>query len=208
MKQGWKRKWMAALALVLALAVVPLALALAESTATYGKATADKVYVRKQPSTGADYWFRVDKDHVAKILDEVTQSGKSWYKVETGSPDNNGHTYTGYIMKDYFTPLTEAETEAWLAGHTLGGSTSGTAASGQPSAPTVVTGRQGEISAGGTNFRMAPSTSGQKIMSLERGTIVEITSIPETVDTDHWYGVRCVGVCYAVHLRGSCGVSG
>ena len=196
MKQGWKKRLTVALALVLALAVVPLALALAESTATYGKATSDRVYVRKQPSTDADYWFRVDKDHVAQILDEVTQGGKSWYKVETGHPDKNGRTYTGYIMADFFTPLSEEEAANWAAGGSLGGSSSsGTTSGGQTSGSTVtvVTGRQGEITAGGTNFRMSPKTSGEKIMTLERGTIVEITSIPDTIDTDHWYGVRYGG---------------
>ena len=192
MKQGWKKRLTVALALMLALAVVPLALALAESTATYGKATSDRVYVRKQPSTDADYWFRVDKGHVAKILDEVTQGGKAWYKVETGHPDNNGRTYTGYIMADFFTPLSEEEAASGSLGSS---SSSGTTSGGQvsPGTVTVVTGRQGEITAGGTNFRMSPSTSGEKIMTLERGTIVEITSIPETIDTDHWYGVRYGG---------------
>ena len=192
MKQGWKKMLTVALVLMLAMAVLPLTSVLAESASTkYGKVTTNQVFLRKQPSTGADYWFRMDKDHVGKILGEVTQNGTDWYKVETGHPDDNGRTYTGYIMKSFFTPLTAAETESWLAGKGLGGSsTSGSAGTG---GNTNVSKVQGEITAGGTNFRYGPSTKDQKIMSLERGTIVEITSIPETVDTAHWYGVYYAG---------------
>ena len=202
MKQGWKKRLTVVLALMLALTVLPLVSVWAESAATYGKVTMDKVYLRKQPSTGADYWFRMDTGHVAQILDEVTQNGKSWYKVETGHPDNNGRTYTGYIMKDYVTQMTAEEVDAWLAGRAPTGpsTSSGTPSSGtgsssgsQSSGTVTVTGWQGEVTAGGTNFRMLPSTSGAKIMSLERGTIVEITSIPETIDANHWYGARYAG---------------
>lgn len=179
MKQGWKKRLTVALALMLAMAVLPLASVLAESAAAYGKVTADQVFVRKQPNTNADYWFRVDANHVVQILDEVTQNGKSWYQVKTADPNAADETYTGYIVKDFVEPLSEGETAVAL--------------SNSVAVITTVTGRQGEITAGGTNFRMSPSTSGEKIMTLERGVVVEITSIPEAVDGDHWYGVRYGG---------------
>ena len=190
MKQGWKKRLTVALALMLAFAVVPLALALAESTATYGKVTENQVFLRKQPSTSADYWFRVDTNHVVTILDEVAKGGKSWYKVDTTSPDNNGDTYSGYIMKEYVALLTDEDAAAWQA---RGGVSQANDAIVTYSDTVVVTGRQGEITKGETNFRMSPSLKGQKIMSLDRGTVVEVISIPDTIDEDHWYRVRYSG---------------
>lgn len=191
MKQGWKRMLTAALALMLALVVLPQMLAQAESTTAkkYGIVTKDQVFLRKQPGTSADYWFRMDTNHVGEILGEVTQGGKTWYKVETEHPNNNDRYYIGYVMSDYFRPMTQEETDRWLNGQqpnptvTPSGSTGGT-----------VTRILGEVTSSGTNFRQTPSMSGEKLMSLERGTIVELTSIPETIDTNHWYGVRYAGL--------------
>ena len=199
MKQGWRRMLMVALALVLALSVMPLALAESTATAKYGKVTKDQVFLRKQPNTSADYWFRMDTNHVAEILDVVTQGGVTWYKVETDHPNNNGNTYIGYIMGNYFTPLTDEETENWLAGQALAQATATPAPStdgdsGATSGNLGVNARVGEITAGGTNFRETPSTKGYVLMKLERGTVVELTSIPETIDTEHWYGVRYGGL--------------
>ena len=207
MKQGWKRVLMVALAVMLVLSVMPQVLAESENTVSekYGKVTKDQVFLRKSPSTSADYWFRMDTNHVAEILDVVTQSGKTWYKVETGHPNDNGRTYTGYIMGDYFTPLTAEEEAAWKAGQAPGqpqptatpvppaATDTVTVTPGQSGGTTVVT-YVGEITSGGTNFRVSPSTKGYVIMKLERGTVVELTSIPDTIDTDHWYGVRYAGL--------------
>ena len=198
MKQDWKRWLTVALALVLALSVLPQGLTLAEGTAAaaYGKVTADRVYLRKQPSTSADYWFRMDTGHVARILDVVSSGGKSWYKVVTDHPNNNGREYTGYIMSDFFTPLSVEESEQWENG-TL---TTATPASNTTTAtPTPATGstsvgnRLGEITAGEVNFRAAAGMSGGLIMKLDRGTIVELLSIPDTIDSEHWFRIRYAG---------------
>lgn len=204
MKQDWKRWLTVALALVLALSVLPQSWTLAEGTAAaaYGKVTADRVYLRKQPSTDADYWFRMNTGHVARILDIVSGGGKSWYKVVTDHPDNNGREYTGYIMSDYFTPLSAEESEQWTNGGTLATATPTADTSSVDTAtatPTPGTGssavgnRLGEITAGEVNFRAAAGMSGGLIMKLDRGTIVELLSIPDTIDSEHWFRVRYAG---------------
>ncbi|MCH5287650.1 MAG: peptidoglycan-binding protein [Christensenellaceae bacterium] len=201
MKQGWKRILTVALAFVLALSVLPLGSTLADegtAAAAYGKVTADKVYLRKQPSTDADYWFRMNTNHVAQILDIVSKGGKSWYKVVTHHPDNNGREYTGYIMSDFFTPLTAEEANDWSSGSTLPTATPTVGVSGSTqtttAAPSTSTGnRLGEITAGGVNFRAAAGLSGGLIMKLEHGIIVELLSIPDTIDSEHWFRVRYAG---------------
>ena len=43
------------------------------AAAAYGMATADDVIVRKQPSTSANYWFRINTGFVCEILDTVVR---------------------------------------------------------------------------------------------------------------------------------------
>ena len=43
------------------------------AVAAYGMATADDVIVRKQPSTSANYWFRINTGFVCEILDTVVR---------------------------------------------------------------------------------------------------------------------------------------
>ncbi|MDO4483796.1 MAG: SH3 domain-containing protein, partial [Clostridia bacterium] len=49
----------------------------------------------------------------------------------------------------------------------------------------------GVINASGVNFRVKPA--GDVIDKLERGTAVEILSIPAVVDNNHWYQIRYNG---------------
>ena len=58
---------------------------------------------------------------------------------------------------------------------------------------TVVTNATGEITASGTNFRIAPSTEGGLIGKLNAGTVVELVTIPGQVGADYWYRVRYNG---------------
>ena len=51
------------------------------AAAAYGMATADDVIVRKQPSTSANYWFRINTGFVCEILDTVVRGDTTWYKV-------------------------------------------------------------------------------------------------------------------------------
>lgn len=51
----------------------------------------------------------------------------------------------------------------------------------------------GEITAGETNFRKTASTKGELIERLNRGDLVELLSIPDTIDENHWFKVRYKG---------------
>ena len=51
----------------------------------------------------------------------------------------------------------------------------------------------GSITNGGTNFREGPGKKYRSLMKLDRGTVVVITSIPDGVGEDYWYGVSYAG---------------
>ena len=50
-------------------------------------------------------------------------------------------------------------------------------------------GTTGSITNGGTNFRSGPGKKYSSLMKLDRGTVVTITSIPDGIGEDFWYGV-------------------
>lgn len=60
-------------------------------------------------------------------------------------------------------------------------------------AGTTVTNATGEITASGTNFRIAPSLDGGLIGKLNAGTVVELLTIPDQIGSEHWYRVRYNG---------------
>ena len=207
------------------------------TAAAYGMATADDVIVRKQPSTSANYWFRINTGFVCEILDTVVRGDTTWYKVNSTHPTPNGRTYIGYVRASFFRPLTAEETEAYLAGgrvnvtatpapaqtpaltlqpsaddalvtatpasgsdfpfdtSIMGGTTSTPLVSLITPTPTTsqVTYGTGEITASGTNFRVAPSLSAGVIGKLNSGTVVTLLTIPDTIDENHWYQIRYNG---------------
>ena len=207
------------------------------AAAAYGMATADDVIVRKQPSTSANYWFRINTGFVCEILDTVVRGDTTWYKVNSTHPTPNGRTYIGYVRASFFRPLTAEETEAYLASgrvnvtatpapaqtpaltlqpsaddalvtatpasgsdfpfdtSIMGGTTSTPLVSVITPTPTTsqVTYGTGEITASGTNFRVAPSLSAGVIGKLNSGTVVTLLTIPDTIDENHWYQIRYNG---------------
>ncbi len=207
------------------------------AAAAYGMATADDVIVRKQPSTSANYWFRINTGFVCEILDTVVRGDTTWYKVNSTHPTPNGRTYIGYVRASFFRPLTAEETEAYLASgrvnvtatpapaqtpaltlqpsaddalvtatpasgsdfpfdtSIMGGTTSTPLVSMITPTPTTsqVTYGTGEITASGTNFRVAPSLSAGVIGKLNSGTVVTLLTIPDTIDENHWYQIRYNG---------------
>lgn len=207
------------------------------TAAAYGMATADDVIVRKQPSTSANYWFRINTGFVCEILDTVVRGDTTWYKVNSTHPTPNGRTYIGYVRASFFRPLTAEKTEAYLASgrvnvtatpapaqtpaltlqpsaddalvtatpasgsdfpfdtSIMGGTTSTPLVSMITPTPTnsQVTYGTGEITASGTNFRVAPSLSAGVIGKLNSGTVVTLLTIPDTIDENHWYQIRYNG---------------
>ena len=63
MKQIWKRLF----AMLLTLALIASTLTIAAAETVYGICTDDNVNVRKQGTSGAKIWFKVDEGHVAQI---------------------------------------------------------------------------------------------------------------------------------------------
>ena len=222
MKQMWKRLVTMALALAMVLSVLPVAVGgdAALAVGAYGKTTDDGVRVRKQPSTDAAYWFKIDANVVCELLDVKVKGDVTWYKVNVEHPDpDSTRTYIGYIHGDYFKLLTEEEAADYEADGALNNpvpeataaptadtapdtSTGDTAADQATAAPTqapvtegantpAYAGATGQITNGGVNFRA--TEAGDVIRKLDRGTVVEILTIPPVIDENHWYKIRYDG---------------
>lgn len=198
----WGKKLITlALALMMVLSACPMGMDGAQAAGAYGKTTASSVKVRKKASTSADYWFTLDAGYVCQVLD-VVPGDITWYKVNVEHPDPGAErTYIGYIHGDFFTLLTDEETAAYEAGMQTSVTTQPAAEETSPAtatpAPdasgntTAYIGATGQITNDGVNFR--ESEGGGLIAKLNRNTVVEILTIPATVDTNHWYKVRYDG---------------
>jgi len=64
---------------------------------------------------------------------------------------------------------------------------------GAGSFQTPVSNGTGQVTASGTNFRLAPSMDGGLIGKLNAGTLVELVTIPDQIGSDYWYRVRYNG---------------
>lgn len=199
--------------MLLTMMLIASALPVAAEEVIYGICTAEEVRVRKQASTSAKLWFEVDKGHVAQIIGTVEKNGAVvWYKVNTEHPVPNGHTYIGYISADYFRPMTQEETDAYLANKDLPPVDDGSEPTDEPTLrPSTddalngavgyegveVIGAKGKT-LGGTNFRDQPSTSKGKILATIPGkTVIDILAVP--VNGGEWYCVSYNGKVGFVH---------
>lgn len=197
----WGKKLVTlALALMMALSVCPMGMDGAQAAGAYGKTT-DSVKVRKKASTSVAYWFELKAGYVCEVLD-VVPGDITWYKVNVEHPDPDiNRTYIGYIHGDFFTLLTDEEAATYEAGKLAGVTTQPTGTDASPAtatpAPgssgntTAYVGATGQITNDGVNFRK--TEGGDLIAKLNRNTVVEILTIPATVDTNHWYKVRYDG---------------
>ncbi len=217
MKKGWMKLIAVMLVAAFAVTLLPSPGREALAVGAYGKATADGVKVRKQPSTSAAYWFKIDNGYVCELLGTEASGGITWYKVNVVHPDpNSTRTYIGYIHGDFFTPLTAEEAAAWEQNHTQPGTAVSTPMSelaaniatvmpnpGVTLPPNITPGPStGDITAGygamgqitndGVNFR--ETEGGKVICKLNRDTVVELLTIPSVIDEAHWYRVRYNGV--------------
>lgn len=204
MKKGWMKLIAVMLVAAFAVTLLPAPGQEAQAAGAYGKATADGVKVRKQPSTSAAYWFKIDNGYVCELLGTEASGGITWYKVNVVHPDpNSTRTYIGYIHGDFFTPLTAEEAAAWEQNHVLPGTATPTPtptpAAGSDGNQTTGSGdttagygATGRITNDGVNFRK--TAGGQVIRKLNRDTVVELLTIPNVIDDQHWYQVRYNGV--------------
>ena len=220
MKHLGKRLMTLALALLMALSVWPAELSGAQAAGAYGKVTADGVKVRKKASTSAAYWFKLDTGYVCEVLDVVSDDDITWYKVNVEHPDPGSvRTYIGYVHGDFFALLSEDEAAEYEQNGALEEDSSSDAVQEEESSSdaaddedeagdaaqeedaeqstatsgntTAYAGATGQITNDGVNFRV--SEGGELIRKLNHGTVVEILTIPATVDTNHWYKIRYDG---------------
>jgi len=185
----------------------------------YGMVINSTVKLRKEATSGSSYWFVLPIGHVCTIVKEVNNGGTHWYRVIAPHPDaadpTTARTYYGYIAEDYFRPLTDEELAEYQATKTVSTSSSTTTATTATTATSTTSdttttdatttvantttstaassGTTGAITNGGTNFREGPSKKYRSLMKLDRGTVVTITSIPDGIGEDYWYGVSYDG---------------
>ena len=146
---------------------------------SYGKTTATGVRLRQQPSTNATYWFRIPIDTVCPYTGTVTNDGAVWYQVTAHDPDTGDGPFTGYIHADFFRPLSAEEAVIYEQGGTLNGG------------PGVnAEGATGMVTNGEVNLREQASTRSHSLMKLDRGTVVQLLTIPSDADLDPWYKVK------------------
>ena len=204
------------LVLCLGLSVIPgnffVSSAQAES---YGMVINSSIRLRREASTRADYWFTLPVGWVCTIHSETNAGGQHWYRVIAPHPEAanpaTARTYWGYIPSSNFRPLTDAETAEYLATQKVTtDSSSSTASADAPgeseatvtAAPTssssgsssAAAGTTGSITSGGTNFREGPGKNSRSLMKFDRGTVVNVTSIPDGIGVDYWYGVSYNGL--------------
>ncbi len=153
-----------------------------------GKTTKDNVNFRVGPSMKDSLLFRIPINTVLECEGTKTANGYDWYIVKSKDPTSKYATvYTGYVRSDCFRMLTDAEAEKYNGGGGGGGSsTDPTADNTDAPAGTI-----GYITHYGVNFRTAP---GKKVIKqLDKGTEVNVLTIPSFIDNNHWYKVEYQG---------------
>ena len=192
-RMKYRRGMAFALVLALMMAFIPVGTGRNARAETLGTVISSSVHVRKQAFRNADIWFDLPQGHVCTITEELDNDSVHWYKVVTTNPEIGGSsTYIGFIHGDFFREMTADEIAAYNAAQ---------AASVVTPTPTVYSvdtnassGTIGVVTNGGTNFREGPSTHDHSLMKLERGTEVEILTIPSVISTETFYQVRYQGV--------------
>lgn len=175
-------KWFLILTVICLMAtILPTTASLAESS-NYGKVIGDgRVYVRKTTSVTSPAWFKLDPGTVCEVTGTTEVDGELWYYVEAQKPGSS-KVYSGAILGEFFTMLSNAEEDSYLNGTTVssGKSTSGV--------------YYGYINrGGGTNFRKQPKLTAPTWDRLVKRTVVEVLTIPSVVTSDSWYKVRYDG---------------
>ncbi len=198
------------IALVLATLISLLLLcapgALAEDP-VLGKTNKDKVNVRVGASTSAKLLFQIPHaGYVGTVHEEKDAEGIHWYKVEFQSPDEgNDRYYIGYVNGGFFDLLTPEEAALYKMGDTIATPTpipevdpeTGTTPTPTPVPTSEDTGSHdapdgtvGVVTNGGVNMRKGPSTSFGVIAQLNRGDVVTVLTIPNTISDKTFYFIR------------------
>ena len=174
------------LALLMFCACIPAAVA--EETDIYGCVTGDKVKFRQYASKSAGYWEMLPQGWVMTILGTSKVQGDLWYHVKGELTDPSKGTKTGYILGEYFRPLTLEETAIWLNNPTQGtiaGKPLEEALEAEEPAP-VVTAAGGWVmtAVSGVSLRPEPVSSSDSLAVLPQGAMLQVSAY-----TDGWYYV-------------------
>lgn len=186
MMHVWKKLLTALLTLMLLLPM--MGAAAEEADAVYGVCTAMKVNVRKTAGRSGALWFEINEGHVAQIIDTKIVSGEVWYKINTEHPNPNGRTYIGYVISDYFREMTAEETEDYLDSKAT--PVPENTPTPTPGAAVMTT---GVITADGVNFRTGAGLQYGIYGKLNADTVVELLTIPDKIDSSHWYKISYNG---------------
>jgi len=186
MMHVWKKLMTALLTLMLLLPM--MGAAAEEADAVYGVCTAMEVNVRKTAGRSGALWFEINEGHVAQIIGTKTVSGEVWYKINTEHPNPNGRTYIGYVISDYFREMTAEETEDYLDSKAT--PVPENTPTPTPGAAVMTT---GVITADGVNFRTGAGLQYGIYGKLNADTVVELLTIPDKIDSSHWYKIRYNG---------------
>ena len=139
-----------------------------EVTDTWGEITADAVRFRIGAGTSYSIICELDEGTRVEVLTIPEQIGsKYWYCVRY-----NGQI--GYVQSNYVRIVSS------------GSSPEDEEDSGEAAAT-------GEITATGVDFRLGPGQDYDSLGKLDAGTVVELLTIPDTIDSKHWYKVRYNG---------------
>ena len=147
---------------------------------TYGKTTASGVRLRKTASTKSGYWCYLPEDYYCAYTETKTDSaGVTWYKVIVPNPAQDvPSTYVGYLHGSYYEPVEDEEAAQAII---------------EMEGADDFSGAVGMVTNDEVNVRKKPRFKSPSLFKVDKGTMVELLSIPEDTDLDPWYFVRYNG---------------
>ena len=211
-----------ALVLMMGVALLPELFAeTAKADSTLGIVTKDEVNVRQAPSMKGKLYCKAKKNTVVEVRSQTNAEGYTWYEILIQDTESKyAPWYDGYIRGDCFRMLSDEEAATYGSSYVVPSSGStvvtappttdpaseGTGSAVVTAAPatrdaTVPEGTVGTINDWGVNFRAKPS--GAIIKSLDKGTQVNVLSIPSSISRSTWYRVEYqgnVGYIMSVYL--------
>lgn len=135
------------------------------------RVTANKVNLRSEASTSSSPITRLSLNQNVSVLEHqsVQANGYSWSKIETAAGD------TGWIASKFLAPNAAANT---------------TANSQSTPASATASGVSKTVNGQGVSVRTAPSTSGQRLISLTQAQVTVLSDVPVEADGYSWTKIR------------------